>query len=254
MRRFSSLKYAPPATRGILRDRLSRYLPVALRVPAQSVPADALRDEILFDLLLNLTIVFECNVDRARTIYDAAVPRNSDEPSFDEAVAAGWMRIVWGRISTPLQVAERARAVPGPNTALAALFAKRFEEYFIFTDDARRNPQLNPYIAAIERGETVPRNLHCEDPAWVAARLWDRSLVTPSIMPQNCAFGSIAGVCWDTPPSFRTGYGARRQQLPSAKRRWRCLRLKSSLSGWGETRSELVRTDGAGQRPAARQR
>ena len=91
MRRFSSLKYAPAATRIILRERFSRYLPVSPRVPVQSIPADALCDEILLDLLLNLTFVLERDVDRARTTYQAALPENSGELSFDEAIAAGWM-------------------------------------------------------------------------------------------------------------------------------------------------------------------
>ena len=179
-------------------------------------------------------------MDRARTIYAAALPENSGQLSFDEAIAAGWMRIVWGRISASLPVVERGRAVPGSNAALAALFAKRFEESFIFTDDARRDPQLNPYIAAIERGETVPRNLHCEDPAWVAARLWDRSLGDsvnraaelrvwvdrwrllgyPSIIPHRVWTEEAAAVFRETALDV--------------------LETESSLSDWEETRSKLV--------------
>jgi hypothetical protein len=150
-------------------------------------------------------------------------------------------------------VAERARAVPGSNTALAALLAQRFGESFIFSDTARGDPKLNPYIAAIERGETLPRNLHCEDPVWVAARLWDRSLSDavdpaaelrvwvdrwrllgyPSIIPHRVWTEAAAA-------AFReTALGV--------------LETESSLFGWEEIRSELVQQMAvvSGQPPAS---
>lgn len=74
MRRFSSMKYAPAETRRILRDRFARYLPVPPGAPTRPHSDNLIRDEQLLDLLLNVGIVFESDVDRARDTYNAALP------------------------------------------------------------------------------------------------------------------------------------------------------------------------------------
>ena|SRR6266446_10763657 len=140
MPRFSSMKYAPAATRRILRDRFARYLPVENSAAARPNAANLVRDELLLNLLLNLDIVFESDVDRARATYEAALAPDSGEPSFDEVISAGWLRIVWGRVATPFEIDQRARAAPaGTMTALVALLKKRFEEH-----ERRRNPHRRP--------------------------------------------------------------------------------------------------------------
>jgi hypothetical protein len=138
MRRFSSMTYAPAETRRILRDRMARYLPVQHSAPARPNAGNLVRDELLLNLLLNLDIVFESDVDRARATYEAALAPDSGEPSFDEVISAGWLRIVWGRVATPFEIDQRARATPaGTMTALVALLKKRFEESYVLGEAAR---------------------------------------------------------------------------------------------------------------------
>src|SRR6266478_5821015 len=98
MRRLSSMKYAAAETRRILRDRFTRYLPATQSGAAHPNNGDLLRDEVLLKLLLNLQPVLEGAADRARASYDAALAKNPGEPSFDQAIADGWFRIVWGRV------------------------------------------------------------------------------------------------------------------------------------------------------------
>lgn len=121
MRRFSSLRLAAAETRRILRDRFARYLPVMHQLAAPRA-GNLIPDELLLDLLLNLDIMCGSDVDRARATYDAVLPPEGDEPSFDAVIAAGWLRVVWGRIATPFEIDQRTRAAPeGALTALAAL-------------------------------------------------------------------------------------------------------------------------------------
>lgn len=176
MRRFSSLRLAAAGTRAILRDRFRRYLPVMHQPPAPRT-GNLIRDEQLLDLLLNLDIVCGSDIDRARATYDAALPPEGGQPSFDEVIAAGWLRVVWGRIATPFEIDQRARAAPdGARTALATLFKQRFEKNYTVRAGARGDADLQGFVAAIERGDLAPNSLRSQTPEWVSARLWDRAL------------------------------------------------------------------------------
>jgi len=97
------MKYAAAETRRILRDRFARYLPVTQNGAALPSQGALLRDELLLKLLLNLRPVLESDAGRARVSYDAALAKNLGERSFDEAIADGWFRIVWGRVAAELR-------------------------------------------------------------------------------------------------------------------------------------------------------
>jgi hypothetical protein len=177
MRRFSSLKFAPAGTRLILRDRFVRYLPIELSAPSRTANGGTVSDESLLQLLLNLSIVFESDLDRARATYEAARPLNAGEPSFDDVIAAGWIRVIWGRIAASFEFTRAARSAPAePMTALASLLAMRFKETYLLSDDARNGADLKTVVAAIESGDLAPHTIRSQDPQWVGARLWDRSL------------------------------------------------------------------------------
>jgi hypothetical protein len=101
MRRFSSMKFAVAETRRILRDRFARYLPVIQNAAAAPGHGNLIPDEQLLHLLLGLDILCESDIDRARATYDAASPPGIDEPSLDELIAAGWIRVVWDGLRLP---------------------------------------------------------------------------------------------------------------------------------------------------------
>ena len=177
MRRFSSMKYATAETRRILRDRFARYLPVTKHTQGVPSGANLILDEQWLNLLLKLEIVSESDVRRARAVYEAALPKTGTEPTFDEVIAEGWMRVVWGRISAPFEFDERARMKPDGNlTALSALFKVRFNDRFSFDDSVRGDSEIARLAAEIERGDKTPYTVRSQNPDWVAARLWDRSL------------------------------------------------------------------------------
>ncbi len=175
MGRFSSLKYVPAETRRLLRDRFARYLPSRQSASIRTAKGVTLADESLLHLLLNLNIDFESDLERAKAAYKAALPPNSGEPSLEDLVAAGGARVVWGRISTPFEVAQAVRSAPaGTMTAFASLLAKRHERVYRLTEEARGRADLAAVVAAIDQGGQAPRDIGCQTPEWVAARLWDR--------------------------------------------------------------------------------
>jgi hypothetical protein len=178
MRRFTSLKQVPAETRRILRDRLARYLPApAVTSRRMGEGGVALSDESLLDLLLSLTIKPVSDPKNARAVYEAARPPGSSEPTFDDVIQSGWFRIVWGRLSMPSMAAQRGRALSAETAgALVSLMRERFKQTFHFGEAARNRSDLSAAVAAIGRGDYEPRNLACQSPEWVAARLWDRPL------------------------------------------------------------------------------
>lgn len=240
-RRFSSLKFAPAETRRILRDRFARYLPVAQQATLPVV-GDLISDEHLLNLLLNLDILFGSDVDRARANYDAALPQDGGEPSFDDAKAAGWFRVVWGRIAAPFENDERARAAPdGTVTALATMFKGRFEEQYAFRELVRENADLKDFVAAIERGDLQPNSRCCRTPEWVAARLWDRAL------SDSGSHGAELRVWIDrwrllNWPSV-TAHKVWSEAAANAFRETALLLLENEpgLTGWEETREGFIR-------------
>ena len=181
MRRFSSMKYALAETRRILRDRFARYLPVMQNARGAPKAGNLIPDEQLLELLLGLDILCESDIERSRATYDAALPPGGGEPSLDEVIGAGWIRVVWGRVTAPFEIDQRARGKPdGKLTALSALLKKRFEQRYTVGEAARGDAELKSLAAAVERGAAAPDALRSQSPEWVAARLWDRALSAPA--------------------------------------------------------------------------
>ena len=178
MRRFSSLEL-PAETRQILRDRFARYLPSDKTEVVSPHKDVTLSDEAALRFFLNLTIDFESDLEKARATY-ASLSQNSSAPSLEELMEDGWLHVVWGRISTPFEIAQAARRTPtGTMTAFVALLGKRYEQIYRLTDSARSDTVLVNVATAIDRGELTPCDIGCQTPEWVAARLWDRTLTSP---------------------------------------------------------------------------
>lgn len=125
----------PAETRRLLRSRLARYLPSPPSTFVRMVKGVTLEDESLLRLLLNLNIDFESDLQRARVAYEGALPPNSSKLSLDSLIAAGWVRVAWGRISTPFDIARAASR----ETMLefTSLLAKRHDQVYRLTDAAR---------------------------------------------------------------------------------------------------------------------
>lgn len=177
---FSSLDYVPAETRKLLRSRFARNLSSHPSHHYESYREDktfALNDELILHLLLNLNIEVQSDFEKAKIAYLEAYPTDSDEPSFEKLITAGWIRVVWGRIVISSEI---ARSVPpGSMTAFESLLARRFDEKYHLTRVVRNNPKLAKVVAAIDgldEHSQLPSNvLSCQSPEWVAARLWDRT-------------------------------------------------------------------------------
>src|SRR5579859_4030004 len=172
MTRFSSLKQVPSETRRLLRDRFVRYLPTHRGSLARVPSSFTMHDESMLLLLLNLSIEFESDLERARAAYERALSPNSSEASLDDLIAAGWARVVWRRISTPLDIARTASVANMP--AFTAVMANRHQQTCQLGQTVRDNQYLATAVTAMEKGSLAPRDIGCQMPEWVAARLWDR--------------------------------------------------------------------------------
>ncbi len=169
MERFTSLSHVPAETRRLLRDRLRRFLP-SYRTPPARVDRALLDDELVLRSLLGMHIDRESELNRARATYEANALADDGEPSFQDLINDGWIRIVWGRISAPIHMRVAATS-ERPRTRFNTLMAKRHGQTLRFSDDVRAQTDLATAIETMERDGGVA----CQTPEWVAARLWDRS-------------------------------------------------------------------------------
>jgi hypothetical protein len=191
-------------------------------------------------LLCQLNVEFQSDVETARVIYDAAMQAGSEEPTLDELIAEGRLRIVWGRISTPFELGAGRAASAAKMTAFQALLGKRYDVAYRLSDRAHCEPAVVAVAEQIEKGQLEPRAIGCRSPEWVAARLWEHFLresparvsalrlwidrwellSSPSLVP---------GLVWD-----ETAAGEFRQGALEV------LRSEPSLTGWDETRANFV--------------
>jgi hypothetical protein len=257
MRRFSSLKLAPAEARRILRDHFARYLRAQHGEMVVPTKGDLVSDELLLHFLLNLEIVFESDVERAKAAYAAAVPPGSAEPSFDEVIAAGWFRVVWGRIRTPFEVANAARnRRPAAMTALTTIFKKRFDESFVLSDAARESPELATVVAEIDGGKLTPWNLRSQDTRWVAARLWDRSLSESGDHSAELRLWLDRWYLLGAPRLVPTQAWDDEAALAFLQTALTALESEPSLVSWRETRDGFAKqlALGSGQTPGSMER
>ena len=175
MTRFTSLIHVPSETRRILRRRFSGCIPSDY-TPTDPSASTNLRDEILLHLFMNLTIEFEGTANRARQTYSSKLSSTPTEPTFDELLELGWMKIIWGRIATSFEVADTARrSAPRPLTTYISLLEGRFSESYVWDPAVYQKNELRPVVRDITSGHRRLEDFGSQDPGWVAARLWDRT-------------------------------------------------------------------------------
>jgi hypothetical protein len=127
-------------------------------------------------LFLSLDIKFESELARARITYDTALQQNPREPSLDNLIAQGWIRVIWGRISIPFEVAQAARSYSETMTAFISMLVRRDEQIYCLAAAVCTRPDLVPLVKEIENGNMALRDIGCQTPEWVAARLWEQNL------------------------------------------------------------------------------
>ena len=238
-RRFTGLDYAPAETRGRLRDRLQRFLPAQnhANVIRRSGPPE-LRDEALLELLLRLDIAFASDEKAARSAYDARLQGNSTEPVFDSLIKDGWLRVIWGRISTSFEVSRAARA--GAFSALNALLKGRFEERYHVAEEASKSPDLAHVVELINRGEIKPDAIGCEWPEWIAARLWDRAAKAPTDLNAMLRLWVDRWRVLGFPSLTPSAAWTEPEHLVFWKAATELLGSKAGLLSWEELRSRFI--------------
>lgn len=240
MPRFSSLEYAPIETRRLLRERLQRQLGREPGFQAPEPDRPALDDEAMLRLLQNLNIGFGNEWARVLRTYQAALSSDVSEPSIEDRLAAGWGRVVWGRIKAPLNLSLAIRRAGAKVGAIARVLEECFVEDCRLVPHASLEGELLLIAERVERGEMALRHLSCRSPTWVAARLWDRTqqpadniralriwvdrwkvLSTPELAPSKA---------WDSLTADRF----RRAAL-------QVLETEPALEDWEETHARFIR-------------
>jgi hypothetical protein len=175
MHRFSSLEYAPAETRRLLRGRFLRNLGQEPRGQTPEHGGSVLADEAMLHLLQNLDMSFGDEWVHALAVYQTASPVDHNEPRLEDRVAAGWARVVWGRVKVPTGVGialYRGKARAG---AFGSILDERFVEKYRLNPEAQLDGDHLATAERVERGEIEFRNLICRSPKWVAARLWEQT-------------------------------------------------------------------------------
>lgn len=174
MPRFASLDYAPAETRRLLRDRFKRNLGFA--APPRQPHSDRLQlsDEAMLILMQSLELRFGNDEAEARSIYRKALPPGSQEPEWDDLIARGWTRLVWGRYAVNFDLYDAARKATDL-TALTHWMAHRYEQTpRLGVPLAQLPAEVQTVAEGLTQANVRLRDVTCQDPAWVAARLWDR--------------------------------------------------------------------------------
>ena len=243
MARFSSLEQSPAATRVILRDRFARYLTSdsSGSYAGRRVHRDVtLSDESLLRLLLNLRIDFASDVGSARATYNSALSATTNEPSLEDLIHAGWLTVVWGRISVPYDLVRAAKAATPALSALCSLFESRFDETYRVTARQSGHPDLD-VTTRINNGELKPEQVGCQAPEWVAARLWDRTLIDYESGPTTLRVWFDRWEKLDHPsfvPQVVWDEGALAKFREAV---FSVLESDRGLCGWEEAREDLIK-------------
>ncbi len=133
-------------------------------------------DELFLDLMLGLHIDFGSDVETSRAIYDSAAAA-AGEPGLANLLAAGAIRVRWGRICM-LRPHHRGQDAIAPPAGVTALRTKWYEQTFHISRAVHARTELATYANDIEKIASVTGVVGCQTPQWVAARLWDRSSST----------------------------------------------------------------------------
>jgi len=184
MTRFASLMAAPTETRRLLRTRFVRFLPSPHDAPHQPRQPNTLPDEDVLQIFLSLTIESASDVARARHIYTEAATETADAPKIGTLLAAEGCRVVWDRIFISFDTARAAQKADDVPAWFKSFLEQRYDDRYHAALATGGSRKLRETVAAVNAGMLQPRNVLCQSPDWVAARLWDRALPEPSDAPR----------------------------------------------------------------------
>ncbi len=184
MTRFASLTTAPAETRRLLRTRFARFLPSPHDAPYQPGQSGALPDEDVLQIFLSLTIESASDVAHARRVYVEAATETADVPEIDALLTAGWCRVVWERIFISFDTERAAQGADDVPAWFKSFLEQRYEDRYHVALATGGSRELRGTIAAVNAGTLQPRDVLCQSPEWVAARLWDRALPELSDAPR----------------------------------------------------------------------
>jgi hypothetical protein len=176
MPRFSSIEHSPQETRRLLRSRLLRYLG---REQYRQLPAHGgrcLSDETMLNLLQNLNAEFGSEWAQMLASYEAALSAKANEPTLQDLLAAGWGRLVWGRVKVSSEISLTLHRSKDRAGTFSAAFNNRFDEHYKLKQNSNLKGELLSTAQGIEKGGIEFRQLTCQSPKWVAARLWEQML------------------------------------------------------------------------------
>lgn len=127
-------------------------------------------DETVLRLLRDVNIEFGGDIEAFRERYERARKDRPGAPSFDEIAAAGWLRPIWRRISTPVDTAHLvASQSDDMRHALLAAMEGRHDR----TIEPGTDPELKALAEQLALEQPEPGLLQSPSPSWVAARLWE---------------------------------------------------------------------------------
>lgn len=180
MTRIPSLRYSFYIARAILRARFAA-LP-AIRGPHVGLVSSdqgAPRDADMLQLLLDTTSSRNDDEAVVRQEYMRIQSGSSTGlPNYDEAVARGWFRTIWGRVTTAVALRDYYLRGDIP-------YANELRGFVWWLSEVRYHiAQPGTYASAeafedyVSGGAVSGQKPPIQTPAWIAARLWDD---TPSV-------------------------------------------------------------------------
>ncbi|MDA8118895.1 MAG: hypothetical protein M0Z85_02335 [Gammaproteobacteria bacterium] len=176
MARFASLATVPTETRHLLRARFTQFLPPLHDAPYQPGKSATLPDEDILQIFLNLIVDSGSDRIRAQAIYATASEEAADVPNLETLIAMGWTREVWGYLHVSFDAAHTAKTAANVPDWFRSFLEQRYHDHYRVALTINPNTELEATTTAVNAGTLEPRNIPCQSPAWVAARLWDRVL------------------------------------------------------------------------------
>ena len=174
--RFGSLKYAPSATRQILRDRFARKLAVVNHARLIDPESSFTSDIMALQLLERLSISRKADWSVAEIAYKAATPTENEPTDLLAAERDGWLRRIWGRIDIRFEINQTVRRAPvGTMDALKSLMTNIYDETYQFDNTPSLEANLVSLIDDITAGRSTFSQMIVRTPDWVAGRLWETS-------------------------------------------------------------------------------